>query len=74
MPLYPRRQPAVAVAESGREPESEAEADRHRLAVQDRAIAALRLDRMAESMAEIEQRPSVAWPLLPLVVAHYGGF
>ena len=59
-----------AIAKPGREAEGEAEADRHRLAMQQlAAVADLGLQRMGEGMAEVEQGAAVIGLLLALVIA-----
>ncbi len=73
MRLHPLGHCGLAMAQRGGEAECQAQADRHRLAMQHGAVAALRLDRVAEGVAQVQQRAAVARPLLPLVVADHGG-
>ena len=71
MPAHPLRRLRRAKAKPHREIEGEAHAQRHRLAVQQRiAEAGLGLERMAEGVAEIEQRPLA---LLALVDGDHRG-
>ena len=71
MRLHPGRVARRAQAQLRRQPERQAQADRHRLPVQQRpAIADLRLQRVAEGVAEVQQGAAARRPLLPLIVAH----